>query len=287
MEFWVFFGEFLKNRLFRDAGWVKDNFERIFAVGDEKHWKAAFTGYLTYASNVHKNIYFLMRDNGFYTKAIQTQFSQRESADRCVQHICIGYLQGWEALDEPTSLICQLINNKDASQLSEIVEFFWRMRERFTDEMKEKVKPLWEELFKVLDVGKESEEYQKVLYSLSRWLLLIDGIDEDVFEWMKLSARFTPQDFQSNDMIESLSKHAETNPDYVAQIYLEVLNNGVYPTFHEEVIQTLVRVLYEKGQEQYADRICNMYLGQGFTLLRDLHEEFRRNESKATSGNAI
>ena len=189
-EFSVILGEYLANLYYVDEDWVKSNINRIFPKDNDAHWRAAFTGYLFNSSTVYAKLYSLLRANEHYTKGLETNFSDHHIEERLVQHICLGYIEEWEKLDDGKSLITKLIKNRNVDQLSAIVSFFWMQRDKLTDKIKVKVKPLWKTLFYVLSKNDENTEYQKVIANLSKWLSLIDEVDEQTLEWLKLSAKY-------------------------------------------------------------------------------------------------
>ncbi len=279
LEFSVTLGKYLANLVYLDKKWVIDKINQIFLEDNYIHWKAAFTGYLFYSSIVYKDLYFLLRENGHYTKALQTEFSDAHIPERLVQHICIGYLEDWERLNDNSSLISKLIENKNVNQLSSIVSFFWRLRDKLTDKIKAKVKPIWKALFELLSQNEENSEYQKIISNLSKWLTLIDEIDEQALDWLKLSAKYIQADFNTSFFIEYLSKHVAKTPAKIGEIYLEMLKVGVFPEYKKEDIQEIVRILYDQDQNKIADRICNLYLAKGFDFLRIIYEEHRNADS--------
>jgi hypothetical protein len=278
LEFSLTLGIYLTNLAYLDKKWVIDNINNIFTKDDNIHWKAAFTGYLFYSSVVYKDLYFLLRENGHYAKALQTEFSDAHITERLVQHICIGYLEDWEKLDDKTSLISKLIENRNINQLLAIVSFFWMLRDRL-DKIKAKVKPIWKVLFELLSQNEENPEYQKIISNLSKWLSVIDEIDEQALEWLKLSAKYTQADFNTSFFIEYLLKHAAKTPAKVGEIYLEMLNMGAYPEYKKEDIQEIVRILYEQGQKENANRIRNLYGAKGFDFLKTISEDHRDDDS--------
>ena len=62
-------------------------------------------------------------------------------------------------------------------------------------------------------------------------------------------------------------------PKAVGVIYLEMLNNKIYPEYDPTDIQEIVRILYNQGYKEDADEICNLYAAAGFDFLRLLYEE--------------
>ena len=58
-------------------------------------------------------------------------------------------------------------------------------------------------------------------------------------------------------------------------IYLEMLNNKIYPDYPPTDIQEIVRILYNQGCKEEAAKICNLYAAAGFDFLRELYEEYQ------------
>jgi len=278
LEFSVILGEYLANLYWLDKKWVIDNINRIFPKENDIHWKAAFTGYLSYSSKVYKDLYILLRKNEHYAKAIKTEFSDSHITERLVQHICIGYLEDCEKLEDKESLIFQLIENKNINQLSAIVSFFWMLGDKLIDKIKIKVKPLWKTLYELVRQNEENPKYQKLISNLSKWLSLIDEIDDEIFEWLKLSAKYVDRDFDTLFFIEYLLKHASKTPAKVGEIYLEMLNANIYPYYKEEDIQEIVYLLYDKNEKEIANRICNLYGAKGFDFLKDIYETHKKDD---------
>ena len=273
-EFSFMLGNYLPNLLYLDKEWVINNTDRIFPQQDESHWEAAFSGYL-FCSVISDYLYSLLKKHGDYQKALNTDFADQKVLGRLIEHICTGWIEDDETLNDETSLIYQLINSDNPKLLSEIVHFFWKQRNSTSDKIKSKVKPAWRVLIKVLSPRRSEAEYQKILGSLSGWLGLIDRIDVEVLEWLKLSAKYVGRRFNSAFFVETLREHAPQTPREVGMIYLEMLNNRVYPDYPPTDIQEIVRILYNQGYKEDADEICNLYAAAGFDFLRPLYEEYQ------------
>jgi len=275
LEFSVTLGEYLPNLFYLDEKWVTDKINQMFPKENDTHWKAAFTGYLFYP-RIYENIYFLLRKNGHYVKALQTEFTDPPITQCLVQHICTGYVENWEKLEDNTSLISLMLKNQKIKQFSEIIRFFWMQRNNLNEKIQVKIKPLWKKLFELLSKIQERPEYQNVISDLSKWLSLIDEIDDEVLKWLKLSAKYTQSDVVGMSFfIEYLLKHATSTPVKVGEIYLEILNADVYPIYKKEEIQTIIQILYERDQKEIADKICNMYGEKGIDLLKPIYEKYR------------
>ena len=274
LEFSFTLGNYLPNLLYLDKEWVVDNIDHIFPQQDESHWEVAFSGYL-FCSVISDYLYALLKKRGDYQKALNTDFADQKVLSRLIEHICTGWIEDNETFKDKTSLIYQLINSDNPKLLSEMVHFFWRQRHNTPDKVQSKVKPAWHALIEVLYPNSSKAEYQEILSSLSGWLELIDKIDEETLEWLKLSAKYVERGFNSASFVEALREHVPQTPREVGMIYLEMLNNKVYPDYAPTDIQETVRILYNQGYKEEADKICNLYAAAGFDFLRSLYGEYQ------------
>ena len=271
-EFLFTLGNYLRDLLYLDEEWVIDNIDRIFPQQDESHWEAAFSGYL-FCPRIFEYLYSLLKEREDYQKALNTDFADQKVLGKLIKHVCTGWIEDNETLNDKTSLIYQLINSDNPKLLSEMEHFFWRQRYDTPDKVKSKVKLAWSALIEILSPKSAEAEYREILGSLSGWLELIDKIDEETLEWLKLSAKHVKQDFNLAFFVEALRKHVSQTPEEVGIIYLEMLNNKVYPDYPPTDIQEIVRILYNQGYKEDADEICNLYAAAGFDFLRSLYEE--------------
>lgn len=279
LEFSVMLGAHLAYIIYLDEGWVKNNVNQIFPKENVEHWRAAFSGYLFQAVSVHTRIYSLLKENNHYAEALRTDFKDIHLKERLVQHICIGYLENWEELDDEESLICKSIRSGDFDHLSAIIDFFWMQRSKLTDKIRAKIVPLWGALIDFLSQKEGNSKNQRMISDLYKWLSLINVIDEKTLGWLRLSATYLQPDYEAIQFIEYLSLHVSKTPAEVGELYLEMLNSGVYPAYKKEKIQEIVRMLYDRGQRTIADRICNLYGGKGFDFLRFIYEEYRNGDN--------
>lgn len=277
LEFSFTLGAYLPNLFYLDKEWVIANVARILPQEDDVHWDAAFLGYLFYSGQVYSDLYYLLKEHGHYQKALDTDFDNEMEARRfretLVTHICVSWIEeGAETLDDETSLIYQLINRGSSMLLSDLIHFFSRRRDALPAEMKEKVLPTWCALLEALSRKDNAAEYQDVLSRLSGWAALVDKIDMEVLNWLKLSAKSLKR-HDTTFFVEALRLHVSKTPKEVGKLYLEMLADDMYPYYAQTDIEETVRVLYRAGQKQVADQICNLYGQAGFDFLRALYDE--------------
>lgn len=280
IEFSFILGEYLIYLHNLDKEWVIKNVNRIFPKDNNTHWEAAFAGYLINSGKVYKNLYSLMKENGHYAKAAETSFIDQSNNEILAVHACLAYVEGWEELDDETSLMYKLIKKGEAHQLTEIIHFFWRLRDKLNDKIRAKVKPIWKSLFERLSQDGEKPEYKRTNADLLTWLSLVDRIDMEVLNYLKSAVHCLQDPVSASFFIEYLLKHAVSEPSEVSELYIEMLNAGIYPDYKKENIEEVIRTLYEQGQKERADKICNMYGAKGVDFLRPIHIKYR---SEATS----
>ena len=281
LEFSYTLGFHLPYLCYLDEEWVRLNINRIFPQHNEDHWQAAFSGYLLHPG-VREEFYLLLKAHGHYRKALSTHFADTEVLDGLVRHICTGWIEDSESLDDNTSLIYQLIHSGNPNLLSGMVYFFFRRADNPSEKVKMKVIPAWSALFEVLSQHSNEVAYQKFLSPLSGWLGLIDKIDTEVLEWVKVSIRCIDQlpgyALTLSNVIKALQKHVSITPKKVGEIYLEIPESELRfleQTQKNEVEET-IRILYKKGHKNIADAICNRFGEMGTDFLRPVYEEYQR-----------
>ena len=271
-EFSFTLGAYLPNLMYLDKEWVGGNINRIFPQQDEYDWQAAFSGYL-YNFETYADLYFLLKEHGHYQRALNTDFADREVLRGLVNHICTGWIEDSETLDDKTSLIYQLINSENPNHLSHLIHFFWRQRDNLSEKIRAKVRPTWRALYESLSQKDDIGKYGEVLSKLTGWVALVDTIDAEVLKWLKMSTQHISGLTDSAFFVEDLLPHATKTPAEVGNIYLGMLSHNIYPYHDQEHIQEIIRALYRTEHKEVADRICNLYGEAGFDFLRSLYDE--------------
>ena len=298
-EFSFTLGMYLTYLSYLDEAWLIDNIDRIFPQQDEYHWHTAFSGYLLYAPQLYEPIYAALKKHDHYQKALNSDFCNRQidarvlpepdvvyldsqqmdlTTDRVVREklvsdICLGWMEGFETLEDESSLIYQLVNSDDPHLLSTLIHYFWKKRDKLPEQLKTKVIPTWRALYESLSQKDDVEKYGEVLSRLSGWVALVNKIDAEVLKWLKMSTQHIRGLTDSAFFVEELLPHATKTPAEVGDIYLGMLTHNIYPYHDQEHIQGIVRVLYRTGHTEVADHICNLYGAAGFDFLRSLYDE--------------
>ena len=279
LEFSYILGLYLPELLDLDKEWVHLNINRIFPQRNEDHWQAAFSGYLL--RGVREKFYTLLKAHGHYRKALDTRFADMEVLDGLVSHICTGWIEDSETLDDTGSLIYQLIHSGNPNFLASVVYFFSRRMDNLSEKVKVKVMPAWRTLFEVLSQHSNERAYQNVLVSLLGWLGLINKIDAEVLTWVKATigdiGKTPGYGLTLSRLIKALRKHASKTPEMIGEIYLEIPQRIVrgLQSDADDIIET-IRILYKKGYKDIADAICNRFGEAGVDFLKPVYAEHHR-----------
>lgn len=267
LEFSTVIGWHLPYLNYLDKQWVATNLNRIFDLESDKHWEAAFTGYIIMTSTVYEEIYKLMRDNGHYGKGLSRALTDKDAANKLVQNIVIGYLAGWDDLADRNGLLHKLFEAGNTERLSELVDFVWTFRDTNDKELKQRIKPLWKMLIERITPNLDRTEYRTIAHDLGKWLCLVDTIDDDIYEWLQVSAGAVGEPWGAGYFIECLRMYVTKSPTTVGNLYLKMLDTGIYPSYKNEDIVAIVQSLYDLNEKEIANKICNIYFSKGFEFL--------------------
>ena len=217
--------------------------------------------------------YRLLRDHGDYSKAIKAFDDDSEIQKSLIEDICRGYLNGEEDIHDSRSLISEVIEYNNPEQISWIIERIWRFNKMrsLNEEMKEKVKALWGNLIHRYVAGEIDSDEQKIPAGLFDWISVFDEIDDEMYEWLKVSAAHVRYGRSGLHFFDYLLKHAVKTPEKVAELILINSNAGNHFPYKKNILRQIVDVLYLFGQKEKADRICNSYLAAGYDYLREIY----------------
>jgi len=277
IELYVTIGQYLLNINYLDGVWVKTNIDKIFPKDNEMLWKGAITGYAYGLRNLYADIYELVKNDGNYSKAIETDIDDDFVIGRLMEHICIAYLNGIEDINTPGNLISKAIESPKTQNLSEIVHFVWRLRQKLSEDQKMKIIELWKMISRAMK-QKETEETAKILASLASWITVLDDLSPDTVELLKTSAKQVRTGHELFSLIDSLLKFVESKPTEVGEILNETITEETMLFHKTDDLQKIVTTLYEKGASDIANEICKKFWKTKQFFLQDIYDKY--NEEK-------
>ena len=272
LEFSATLGRYLPQLYYLDKEWVTENLDEIFPHDNEDHWRSAFMRYIRYTRG-DRMCYRLLRDHGDYSKAIGAFDNEPEVQKSLIAEICRGYLNGEEDINDPGSLLSKLIDHNNPEQVSTMIWAIWyfNRHDLLSAEMKGKVKALWRRIMNRYAVGDVEPDKQKILAGLFNWISVFDEIDDEMYEWLKISAAYIRYGRSGLHFFDYLLEYVEKAPERVAELILINANAGNHIPYDRKKLQRIVENLYRSGQKERADRICNSYLAAGHDHLREIY----------------
>jgi hypothetical protein len=267
-------GRCLSKLYYLDKEWVTENIDKIFPQDNEDHWRSAFTGYIRYTRG-DRMCYRFLRDHGDYSKAIGAFDDYSEIQKSLIENICRGYLNEEDDINDSRSSISEVIECGNLEQISWIIRTIWHFNRQgsLRAEMKEKVKALWGRLISRYATGEIGADKQKILAGLFDWVSVFDEIDDEMYEWLKVSAVHVRYGRSGLHFFDYLLEHAVKTPERVAELILIHSDAGNHFPYEKKELQQIVDILYRSGQKEKADRICNSYLAAGHDYLREIYAQ--------------
>lgn len=262
-------GDYLPNLRFLDKEWIDSNFNRIFPLENEHLWEISISGYFLYSSTVYTDIYEQFKQHGHIAKALKYKFKSDNTKRKVIQHICIMF----NSLKD-NETIFEIIKSKDREAILEMIRFMWQVdRKNIKKEDSSKIFTLWQ---KIYEVYKEdtSKDAQAIFSTLSKWFVFIETINDEILPYLQLTAKYTEKNHNSYFIVEELERLVKDNPKYVGLLYIEMLNNGVYPTYKQEQIQNTIELLYQLNEQENALIICNLYKKRGIYFLNEISKKY-------------
>ena len=285
LRFSLTLGRYLANLYYLDRQWVEDNINLILPKDKKDHWEAAIEGYLL-ECNVYSRIYDLLRKNGHYDKALETNFHAGEANKHLVEHLCVGYLLEKERLDDECSPFCKCLDIWNTETVTEIIWFFWSQREflvshetnngqdnqqETASKQKTRILDFWRFIYGILKTKAIlTENEQKVASELVKLSCYLDILNIESIEWLTFSVKYVEKNLNSAFLIEYLLRLCDVSSSKVGSVYVSMLDNST-PVYDQKNIKIIVTKLYESGEIDIANRICNIYGSRGVEFLRDIY----------------
>lgn len=261
-------GDYLPNIRFLDKEWIDSNFNRIFPIENDDLWEIAISGYFLYSSTVYTDIYEQFKKYGHIDKALKYKFRSDNTKQKIIQHICIMFNSS-----KNDETIFAVIESKDQESILEIIRFMWQVDRKSIEEAQTNIFILWKKIYEVFK-DDDSNSSQAIFSTLSKWFVFINTIDNVILPYLKLTAKYTEKNHNSYFIVEELERLVENNPKNVGELYIEMLNNDIFPTYKQEQIQHTVDLLYQLNEKDNALIICNLYKKRGIYFLNEISKKY-------------
>lgn len=259
-----------------DKEWVNEHIDKIFDVGTS-NWTVAFAGYLL-RLNPTQEIFRLMKQHGDYSKAIRVFNNESITQRNLLNHICLGYINGEDAIEGSNSLIIQYISKNNTNQIINLIHSIWYIgKEKPLDEsQKERIRQLWKYILNRFSDAGVSEDNKQIVAAMCDWIVIFDTIDDELFNWLKQSIHNNHRG-HSLFITEYLLTFIEINPKEVGKLVALYIENETLYLYKQENITEIVKKLYDLDYLKLADKICNLTLQRNEYFLQDVYGSHHQN----------
>ena len=259
-EFATLVTQYLPNFMYISKDWVISNLNEIFNDRDYLGWLCAMQGYVY--SDVYKEIYQFLASNGHLLKALDDQNIRERLNEALVQQIIIAYLNDYESLEEPSSMIAKLLARKNTSELSQLIWFLGVQSKGSDAQLNNKIFELWPKLINIIDVA--SSDGKKLASKLCSWVVFINEITNQNRNLLIDIVPYVDVDHNTYIMMENLARLSENQPEETFQIWMKILDRDT-PEYPPEAIKTLLLNINKSGSEgiRNAKAIASKYIAVG------------------------
>ena len=259
-EFATLVTQYLPNFMYISKDWVISNLNEIFNDRDYLGWLCAMQGYVY--SDVYKEIYQFLASNGHLLKALDDQNIKDRLNEILVQQIVIAYLNDYESLEEPSSMIAKLLARNNTSELSQLIWFLGVQSKGSDAQLNKKIFELWPKLINIIDVA--SSDGKKLASKLCSWVVFINEITNQNRNLLIDIVPYVDVDHKTYTMMENLARLSENQPEETFKIWMKILETGI-PEYPPEAIKTLLLNINKSGSEgiRNAKAIASKYIAVG------------------------
>jgi hypothetical protein len=241
--------------------WVMSNLNNIFNQSDYLGWLCAMQGYAC-NNTVYEQVYKSLANDGHLLKALDDENIRKRLREVIVQQIVVSYLNDYESLEQPSSLIAQVLTRKNTSEISQLIWFLWIQRKDSDTKLTAKIFELWPRLIQIIDVT--TNEGKKLASKLCSWAVFIDEITPQNRSLLLDIAPYANEDHNSYMLMENVAKVSEKQPDEAFQIWMKILEKDT-PNFPPEAIKTSLLNINKSGNDgiRNAKAIASKYIATG------------------------
>ncbi|MCK9417848.1 MAG: hypothetical protein M0R70_00540 [Nitrospirae bacterium] len=260
-EFITLVAMFLPNFDYMSREWVQSHLSDIFDQSNYQKWLCAMQGYI-HVGTVYEIFYKHLKINGDFLKALDDQHLKKQVRERIIQSIAIAFINNFEDVKQPESLIAILIQRRNIDELGQLVWFIWTLRDKKNKKLIEKVYELWPRILELVDVT--SKEGRILASSLCHWAAFVEQIDVTTEGWLLKIAPYAEENYNASNLLQSLAEISDTQAIEAQKIWIKMLESYSFD-FPEEAFRRIFKNLIELGHsgESKAKEVVDAYIKHG------------------------
>jgi hypothetical protein len=271
-EFATLVGIYCVNLHYINAEWIDLNFDRLFSTANETAWRCAAQGF-AYQQYLYDWLYKRLLTGGHLQKMVSLEGLPDNVYEKALQFVGLAYLNGMESL-HGEGLLSGLIVHLKVRELSRLCWYFWTFRSR-DDKPSQNASKILEYWLAVSERIRLTGENVPTLQSeLSKLASFVQQITPEVSKAFLEAAPHAQVRHHGHYLLGNLSRLVGAYPREVSAIFRAALT-GFLPEYRTEDLVKCISGLYESGEVDNAEWICNTYADRGSQLLSEVYKQWR------------
>lgn len=260
-EFITLVTRYLPNFLYMSNAWIMVSLNQIFDKDNYKGWLCAMQGYAS-TNSVYEQIYKFLALNGHLISALDDDNFKDRVDEIIIQHIVVAYLNDYESLDNPSSLISQILVRAKNNELGWLIWFIRLQRDNKDTKLTQKVFEIWPKLIHQINIG--AVEGKKLASRLCTWAIFISEVTDENRKLLMDILPYANEDYNSHDLMENIARISEKQPVEAYHLWEEILVTATPDYPPEDIKRTLLNISKSgaDGQRQ-AKSIASKYIAKG------------------------
>ncbi len=277
-------GMYFSHFYWLDKEWINQQITVNLEV-EESKWEAFMGGFMFGRAPNSKEVYHAMYPH--YERAIaKNMVFSRMNERTIVNHLVSYYFWGYETLSEQ-KLVYQFLKKTSGESVQELIGFMARQDKYYEtlqgEEKKEfegKILAVWKMVVnRFCDAA--GEEDKKTLSSAAGLLSLTPELNNEVTELTIVSLKDMTEYYHWHGIIDDLIRFGEqrNSPEVAENIGKILVKSTALPlhtNYESEKMKKLVVYLYENGQKETANQICDTVSRQGHSFLREVYNKYNQ-----------
>jgi hypothetical protein len=249
-EFSTLAATYIANIDFMSHDWLVANAGRMFPREYPVNFKCAIGG-LAFGTPTNI-IYKTLASHNVFMRALTEAEDSSHSRERMVEWVCLAYLWGDETLN--SEVFRYLFHGKGAADdLRTASIFYWNIRgDKLEAAQVEKIFRFWAACNDWALIQKKQPA--QLLSSLSHLASYFETLDERNKSLLVAVAPFVHSDYNTDSLIEELSRLVDTNPAGVVEVLDRMLEGGTPDFDLDDKLKKLIKTIASLGYRADAMR---------------------------------
>lgn len=275
IDSYVMLGMYYEQFAYLNKSWIKTNLALAIDLPDSLF--QGFFGGLSFANPPGSDEFYPLLYPAYQRALGVGKMDDSSLESNPTEHLVHFLFWGFDQLGEE-SLLRQYVRSADADNTVALITYIWQQEMFVYTLEKEQRTELEASLVRLWALLAEREE-EKVIRTLPVLLVFITELNEEITTLLVASRAKAGEHQYTSELLENLVKLKGNGEPKQTALYLSKIVNAIFFTAYlldddKERIKELVRFIYENGEKEVANEICNKASREGYEFLNDLYDKY-------------